>query len=445
MKEITFDILKEWNKKFDSNEANIIAMNATYKNGIHNASTNYEEVRNARHSFSTTIKTGDITNQKQSGRCWMFASLNFMRLEVMKKLNLKTMELSQNYPLFFDKLEKSNYFLENIIDTVTEPLNGRVVTYLLKDPMGDGGQWDMFASLVNKYGVVPKEAMPESTASSSTHELDRYLTLKLREYAKEIRNDYENGKSIEDLKNKKKTYLGTIYNMLCIALGKPPVKFTYEGYDKDEKFFRIEDITPTEFYNKYVGLNLDDYISVINAPTKDKPFDKSYTVKYLGNVLGGRKVKYLNLPIVELKKLAISQMKDNQAVWFGSDVGQYSTKVDGLMSLDAYDTDKLFGTSFNMTKAERLDYGESLMTHAMLLTGVNLEDDIPNRWRVENSWGKDAGHDGYYVMTDDWFDEYTYQVVINKKYLSKDQLAEFEETPIELEPWDPMGSLATVK
>lgn len=446
MKEITYEDLKKFEEDFDSSKANNIAMNAVVANGINKSALNYEEERTSRHNYSIKIETGDITNQKQSGRCWMFASLNFMRIELMKNLNLKTAELSQNYPLFYDKLEKTNYFLESIIDTVDEPLNERLLAHLLTDPLGDGGQWDMFVSLVKKYGVVPKEAMPETVSSSATRELDKYLTLKLREYAYKIRSEYENGMPKEELSTMKEDMLNEIYRMLTISLGKPPKKFTYEVVDKDNKFIRIENITPTEFYEKYIGINLDDYISIINAPTKDKPFNNTFTVEYLGNVVGGRKIKYLNLEIDELKKLAIKQLKDNKAVWFGSDVGQFSTRDGGYLSMSALDVDKLFSTKFNLTKEQRLDYGESLMTHAMLITGVNLdENDNANRWRVENSWGKEAGKDGYYVMTDRWFNEFVYQVVIDKKYLSEEQKKMYDKEPIKLKPWDPMGSLAINK
>ncbi len=446
MKDITVDLLKKYEKGFDSERFNEIAMNAVVNNGINKSAVNYGEVRRARHNYSITIETGDITNQKQSGRCWMFAALNLMRIEVMKNLNLKTVELSQSYPLFYDKLEKTNYFLDSIIKTVNEPLEERLVSHLLTDPLCDGGQWDMFVNLVKKYGVVPKDAMPESISSSATRELDRYLTLKLREFAHTIRSSHEKGKSVDELYNMKEEMLNTIYRMLTISLGKPPTEFTYEVSDKNGKFIRIENITPVDFYNKYVGIDLDDYISIINAPTKDKPYGKTFTVDYLGNVVEGREIKYLNLPIDDLKRLAIKQMKDNKPVWFGSDVGQFSTREDGILSTTLFDIDDLYTTTFPLTKEERLNYHESLMTHAMLLTGVNLDDqDLANRWRVENSWGKDVGKDGFYVMTDKWFDEFVYQVVINKKYLSKEQFEMFEQDPIRLHPWDPMGSLAKNK
>lgn len=445
-RQLTKETEAKFEERFSAYSKNRVAMNAVVKNGINAAAENFAAVRQTRHEFSVSVETGKITNQKASGRCWMFAALNVMRLEVMEKLNLESIELSQNYPLFYDKLEKSNYFLENIIETLDEPLEGRLVSHLLTDPLCDGGQWDMFANLVEKYGAVPKDAMPESAASSQTAEMDRYLTRKLREFACTLREAHKAGQTEEELRNKKEEMLETVYRMLCISLGTPPERFTYETRDKDKKFIRISDITPQEFYKKYICMDMNDYISLINAPTADKPYNRMYTVQYLGNVKGGRDVKYLNLPSEELKKAAIAQLCDGKAVWFGSDVGQSSNRTGGLLDLDAYDLSDLFGTDFPMTKAQRLDYGESLMTHAMVLTGVNIDENgKPNRWRVENSWGKDVGKDGYFVMSDRWFDEYTYQIVVNKKYLSDEQRALLAEEPIKLKPWDPMGSLAKTR
>jgi len=231
--------------------------------------------------------------------------------------------------------------------------------------------------------------------------------------------------------------------MLCIALGTPPKSFTFEARSKEDQFVRDTDITPLEFYEKYVGWSLGDYVSLINAPTADKPYGKTYTVKMLGSVIEGRPVKYLNLPIEELKNASIAQMKEGLPVWFGCDVGQSSLRDGGILDMNALKADELFGTTFGMTKAERLDYGESLMTHAMVFEGVNLDENgKPTRWRVENSWGDKAGKDGYYVMSDRWFDEFMYQVVVHKKYLSDEQREQFEQEPVMLEPWDPMGSLA---
>ncbi len=444
MKEnIGFDTLNAFEESFGADKKNRVAMHATIANGIFESCATVKAVAENRHAFSVTIKTGDMTNQKKSGRCWMFAAHNVMRMEIMDKLNLKNMELSQAYPLFWDKLEKSNHFLENILETLEEPLEGRIVSYLLKDPLGDGGQWDMFSNLIRKYGVVPKEAMPESKVSEETKTMNKLLTLKLREFACALRKGSSEGKDIGELRTLKETQLSTIYAMLCISIGIPPKEFTYETRDKDGKFIKISNSTPQQFYRDYVSLDLDDYVSLINAPTTDKPYGKTYTVQYLGNVRGGKAVSYLNLPIEDLKKAAIRQMQDGKAVWFGCDVGQSSDQKSGMMALDTYDLENLFSTTFLMDKAQRLDYGESLMTHAMVLTGVNLDEEgKPDRWRVENSWGEEPGEKGFFVMSDDWFNEFTYQIVVNVKYLSEEQRQMLKIEPIVLKPWDPMGSLA---
>ena len=436
--------LDSFSKSFNSEKQNQIAKNAAISSGILKASENFEAAYNNQHAFSITINSGLATDQKKSGRCWVFASLNLMRLEVMKKLNIENMELSQSYILFYDKLEKSNYFLENILSTLDEETNGRLINYLLEAPTNDGGQWDMFKSLVEKYGVVPKDVYPESYNSSNTSSLEEYLTKKLREYACILRSEYKKGKNIEALRNMKTKMLDTIYRILAISLGEPPKTFTWETYDKKKKFIKIENTTPKKFYKKYVNLNLDNYVCIINSPTKDKPFNKTYSVKYLGSVYGGKyPVKYLNLNIDRLKALAIKSLKDGKVIWFGSDVAQFSDMEKGYLTLDSYKLDELFNTTFNMTKEERLNYHESLMTHAMVITGVDLDSKgKPTKWKVENSWGEKVGNKGYYVMSDDWFSEYVYEIIIDKKYLTAKELEYLIQDPIMLEPWDPMGSLA---
>lgn len=431
---------------FFSERADIVAKNAVTSQGIRAAARVPEAVAKNSLDFDIDLTQGERTDQMHSGRCWMFASLNTMRYRSIKKFNLKTFELSQTYPLFWDKLEKSNWFLENIIDTVKEPLDGRLVSYLLTDPIGDGGQWDMFKALVKKYGVVPKEAMPETACSKNTRELDMYLTRYLRGAAKQLRDAAEQGKSADDLRAQKKAMLEDVYHILVTCLGEPPASFEVRLHDKDDKLVLSGTFTPQEFFDKAVGMNLDDYISLISAPTKDKPFMHTYTVSRLGNVVEAGGVKYLNLEAEELKRVAIAQLKDNLPVWFGSDVMQSYLTTDGIMDTSAVDVDSLFGFPVEtcLDKAARLDYGESLMTHAMVIEGVRLDSDgQPTLWKIENSWGKDHGRNGFDTLTNPWFDEYVYQVVVDKKYLTEEERHIFEtEKPTVLQPWDPMGSLA---
>ena len=272
--------------------------------------------------------------------------------------------------------------------------------------------------------------------------MNQILTLKLRGFASKLRKDHRNGKTLEELKDGKKGMVVEFYRLLTMFLGIPPKKFTFEYTDKDNKFHRDLNLTPKEFTAKYVDINLRDYISVINAPTQDKPFNKTFTVQYLGNVEGGNKVKYLNVDMKTFKELALAQLKDGIPVWFGSDVGQKMKRENGILDENIYAYEEVLQSEFELDKAGRLDYGESLMTHAMVFTGVNLMDDVPNRWKVENSWGEKIGEKGYFVMSDKWFEEYNYQIVINKKYLSEELKEIWKFEPIILKPWDPMGSLA---
>jgi bleomycin hydrolase len=361
----------------------------------------------------------------------------------MKKLNLQTFELSEVYQMFWDKLEKANYFLENIIETRAEPLDSRMLNALLSDPLSDGGQWDMFVNLVDKYGVVPKSLMPETYSSSNSDSMNTLLDSKLREYAKLLRDMCTKGSSVEELRKSKCELLDEFYRMLAIHLGKPPSNFYWEWRDKEKVFHRDGDVTPRDFYKKYVAVDLDDLVCLINAPTKDKPFNKIYTVQYLGNVIGGRPVRYLNVDMKTLKKAAVDMIKGNHAVWFGCDVGQMLETEMGAMDLNVYDYKIVYGTDFKLDKAGRLDYRNSEMTHAMVLTGVDLDEKgNPRKWRVENSWGALIGDRGYMYMMDEWFDEYVFEITVRKEYLSQELLSVLCTEPVVLQPWDPMGGLA---
>ncbi len=440
---INRELLERYSQDFRSDRTSRAACDAVTGNGLFKSSVNPAVAWKNNHEFSLTLKQGAITSQKQSGRCWLFAAMNVMRARIIQKCNLDTFELSQNYMMFWDKLEKSNWFLENILDTLEEESESRLLSFLLSDPLGDGGQWDMMANLVNKYGVVPKYSMPETTVSSSTREMNRVLTELLRGYACSLRKEAQAGAGRDTLEQSKTDMLNNIYRVLCICLGEPPRTVNMEVRDKEGNFIQEYDMTPQDFFKKYVDMDLHDYISLINAPTADKPFYHRYTVKMLGNVKEGAPVCYINLPIEELKAAAIAQLKAGEPVWFGCDMGPRINRDTGVMDLDIYDFKDILQIDLSMSKAERLDYGQSKMTHAMVFQGVNLAPDgKPTRWRVENSWGEDAGKKGYYVMSDDWFSEYMYQVVVNKKYLTKEQLAVLDTETIMLNPWDPMGSLA---
>ena len=449
MASVTADDLAAAREEVLSERANVVAKNAVSSNGIRAAARVPEGVGANAMTFDVEVTQGDRCDQQRSGRCWMFASLNTMRYRVIKKYGLKTFELSQTYPLFWDKLEKSNWFFENILDTLDEPLSGRLLAYLLEAPIGDGGQWDMFKSLVKKYGVVPKEAMPETACSRNTSEMDSYLTRYLRGAAKRLRESYAAGVGPEDLEEMKKEMMGDVYHLLVTCLGEPPASFEVRLRDKNDELVLSGTFTPQEFFETAVDMNVDDFVSLISAPTADKPFGHVYTVSRLGNVVEDGGVRYLNLPIERLKDAAIAQLRDDLPVWFGCDVGQSFIREEGIMDTAALDVDALFGFEVEgcMDRAERLDYGESLMTHAMVLEGVNLDaDGRPTLWKVENSWGKDHGRNGFDTLSDPWFDEYVYQVVVDRKYLTEEERATFDsEEPTVLAPWDPMGSLALAR
>lgn len=435
-------------EKFENayNQKSLKALqNSVLKSGICDATFNTKASIADQHVYSEDIRTGKVCNQKSSGRCWMFAALNNFRHKLNKDFNLPDFELSQTYTFFYDKLEKSNYFLESIIKTIDEDLDSRLVHFLLSMPQQDGGQWDMLVSIIQKYGVVPKYVMPEVFHSTNSNMLNTMLNKKLRRSAHILRQKRAENASIEQLQEIKEKILEEIYSFLCVSLGEPPKQFDFEYVDKENNFHRDENLTPLSFYEKYVGIDLNEYISLINAPTKDKPFHKTFTVDYLGNVVGGKQVKYLNVTMDELKAATIAQIQDGVSVWFGCDVGQSSERKLGLMDLNIFEIEQAYNQEFEMSKEISLDYCESLMTHAMVLSGVNLVNGKPNRWKVENSWGEDPGNKGYFLMTDEWMDKYTYQVVVNKKYLPKELQELIDTEPIVLKPWDPMGSLAIMK
>ena len=437
--------LEKFHKHFRKRENSQIIANAVIKNGINDSALNNESVKKMHYDFSEEIDVGKVTNQEKSGRCWMFAALNNIRYSISKNLNIKDhdFELSQSYTMFWDKLEKANYFLENIISTVELELDSRRVMWLLKEPTNDGGQWDMFTALIEKYGIVRKYAMPESYHSSNSRYLNKILSLKLRDLAKTLRKDFKLGADIESLREEKEEMLAEIYSILAYFLGEPPEEFDFEYKDKNGEFYRDSGLTPKEFYDKYSKVKMTDYVSIINAPTKDKPFDQAYTVEFLGNVKEGQQIHYLNLPIEKLIDYSTAQLKEGEPVWFGCDVGQWSDRDLGIMDTELFKYEDLLDTKFTLDKGQRLQYGESILTHAMVFTGVNLDDkEQAERWKVQNSWGEKVGDDGFFIMSNDWFKEFNYEVVINKKYLSEADLKSYQKDPVVLKPWDPMGSLA---
>lgn len=393
--------------------------------------------------FSLDLTKDKVSDQKASGRCWMFAALNTFRHKMIAGFQLEDFELSQAHTFFWDKYEKSNWFLEQVLSTADQELTSRKVKFLLDTPQQDGGQWDMVVSLFEKYGVVPKSVYPESISSSDSRELNQILNKLLRQDAQILRELVAEGANSAELQAKKEELLQEVFNFLAMNLGLPPRQFDFAYRDKDNHFNSESGLTPLIFYQKYVDLKLDDYVSIINAPTADKPYGRSYTVEMLGNVVGSKPVRYLNVEMGRLKELAIAQMQAGETVWFGSDVAQSSNRKAGVMAEGMHDFTASMDIRLTQDKAGRLDYSESLMTHAMVLTGVDLdENDKAKKWKVENSWGEKVGNKGYFVASDAWMDEYTYQIVVRKEFLTAAELAAYEAEPLVLSPWDPMGALA---
>ena len=441
---ILLKTITEFRKSTDANPQVRLARNAAVRGDVMDLAMDWEAFRRIDHTFSDIV-TGQmkVTNQKSSGRCWGFAGLNLFRIYLGRKYNLKKFEFSQNYFIFCDKLEKSNYFLENIIKTADEPLDGRLVMHLLTDPIQDGGQWHMFVNLIEKYGVLPQTEMPESFQSSQSMRMNRMITRKLRGFAKDLREAYKKGADTKKFRVMKEDMLRTIYQLLTICLGSPPEKFEWQIRDKDKKFHRFEKLNPKQFYKEHVGLDLNDYVCLINCPMSDKSYNEIYTVDYLGNVVEGSIIRYLNLPSKRLKEVAAASIKDDHPVWFGCDVGKYFHRNLGVMDMDIFDFELFYSTDFPMTKTDRLEFGDSQMTHAMLFTGVDLDGrGHPRKWQVENSWGEKRSDKGYDIMTDSWFDEYNYEVVVYKDYITKDEFSLYQKDPVVLPPWDPMGALA---
>lgn len=440
--EISPELTAKIRGKVDSDAAVRRSLNAVTSVGLNAAAMDHQKVVATPTSMSTKLDKWKVTNQKRSGRCWLFASLNLLRKDTMTKLNIEEFEFSQNYALFWEKYERSNYFLETMIALSGKALDSRPVQFLLGDVLNDGGQWDMLASVYMKYGVVPKEAMPETEASSNTQLLNGPLKVLLRRSALELREMVAAGKSMDEVRAHKEQILTEVYQILVINLGVPPVEFDWQWRDKDNEFHRDGTMTPKSFFDKYVDVDLSQYVCLVDDPRREHPKNAMMTVQYLGNVVGGQPVRYLNLDVKVMKEIAAALIEDGHPVWFGCDVGQQSERKTGLLVNGIYDYSDTLGVDLKTTKEQRVLMGESLMTHAMLLTGVDTEDGNTRRWRVENSWGDEVGEKGFFTMDDDWFSEYVFEVVVPKSALPEELAQILNQEPLALPAWDPMGALA---
>lgn len=438
--EITKKQIDKMRKEFESDSSARVAQNAVTSNNLSSVTLRRDLVQEIDFTFSTKLDEWKATNQKSSGRCWLFATLNLFRPGTMKKMNVKEFEFSQAHIHFWDKFERSNHFLEAIIETSGRPVDDRTIHFLLSDPIGDGGQWNMAMNLIRKHGLVPKSAYPESNSSSSTRWMNSILKDILRSSASEIRGVLDSGGSEKEARLHKESRMEDIWRVLCIHLGTPPESFEWQWRDKDKEFHRRGEMTPQEFADEFVDVDWEEYVCIVNDPRNE--YYQTYTVDYLQNVAGGPPVVYLNVPSDEMKSITQEILEDGMPVWMGCDVGKQMDRKRGLWDANLFETNELYGVDYGMSKADRLRYGQTMMTHAMLFTGVDVCDGKPRRWRVENSWGDDSGQKGFYTMNDNWYDEHMFEIAAPKKYLTDKMVKGLETVPIVLEAWDPMGSLA---
>jgi bleomycin hydrolase len=440
---LTPELLGRLQQGFEGNRAYRLAQNAVTQVAADDVALNRAIVTGTDHTFSHVLDDWAVTNQKQSGRCWMFAGLNLFRAGAIKRMGLKEFEFSQSYTLFWDKVERANYFLEAMIETAERPLDDRTVAFLLDHPLDDGGQWNMFVNLVKKHGVVPKAFMPETESSGNTRRMNSMAVAKLREGAKTLRDMAVRGAGYSELRNAKAAILEAVYRILAIHLGTPPSSFDWQWNDKDRAFHRDGTLTPQEFAARYVDLPLDDYVCLVDDPRPSSPYGRTFTVEYLGNVVGGERVKYLNVPVETMKQIAMRVLTDGEPVWFGCDTGKMMRRDMGIWDVSLFDYEGLYDTTFALDKAARLEYHQTAMNHAMLFTGVDVVDGAPRRWRVENSWGSEnTGRKGFFVMNDNWFDEHMFEIAARREHLPPNLRDAIDQEPIVLPAWDPMGSLA---
>jgi len=434
--------LQSLRDSFTADETNRIAMNAVTAAGIDKVAKNYDRARLLQRRFSTIVDNGEATHQDRSGRCWLFSSLNVARFVAKKNMNLEQFEFSQNYAMYYDKLERVNYFLKDMACLVEagEPEDSRLVQHLLREVMGDGGQWTMAMNVYKKYGAVPKDLFPETESSKNTDPMNNKLCKLLRQA---VAHMYENPENIDQIV-KNATEAG--HRILTIHLGEPPVSFDWEWTDKDDEFHRDGEITPVEFWKKYVGsADLESYVCLVDDPRKEHPKGRKIAIEHLGNVVGGDATEYLNVPNQFMKDCVRRVLVEQGIpVWFGAECGPMMDREAGAWATDLFEYDRVYGVRFDLSKEQRVRFGDSAMDHAMAFAGVDVADDgtTTRRWRVENSWGAKIADKGYFTMSDDWFTEYVYEVAVPKALLPEEYQKALEEPAISLPAWDPMGALA---
>ena len=436
---ITPEMLSKIKSSYQNTPENKALRNAIVANDINKLAANADNSTAFDAHFSNKVNSKAITDQKSSGRCWMFTGMNVMRSKAIAKHNLPDdFQFSQAYTFFWDQLEKSNLFLQAILDHRVRSMEDKYVEWLFKNPIGDGGQFTGVADLVTKYGLVPKDVMPETFSSNSTSRMSNILSLKLREFGLELR-DMANNKSTTEqmLQDRKTEMLKTIYRILVMTIGEPPTEFTWTQRDASGKVVSTDTYTPQSFFKKYVNEDFSKYYMIMNDPTRE--YYKVYEIEYDRHVYDGKNWVYLNLPMDEIAPIAIASIKDSTMMYFSCDVGKFLDRDKGWLDVNNYDYASLFGTSFNMTKKQRVATFASGSSHAMTLCAVDLDaNGKPLKWMVENSWGSSYGHNGFLIMTNEWFNEYMFRVVVEEKYIPAKIKTLTKQKPIMLPPWDPM-------
>ena len=437
---ISPELLDKISAAYEDNAYDKAISNALAGTSIATLAVNADNAAMIDTHFSDRVRTKGITDQKSSGRCWLFTGLNVLRAKMIDKYGLPGMEFSQSYLFFYDQLEKANLFLQGVIDTRELPFEDRKVDWLFSNPLSDGGQFTGVSNLVSKYGVVPAEAMPETYQANNTSQMANLLKLKLREDGLELRKAYEKGSNKNALQKMKVAQLSEIYRMLALCLGEPVKEFEWTRCDKENNIVSRKTYTPKSFYDEFIGEDLENnYVMIMNDPCRE--YGKVYEIDYDRHVYDGHNWLYINLPVERIKEMAIASIKDNVAMYFSCDVGKFINRSKGVLDIANFDYESLMGVKFGMDKKERVQTHASGSSHAMTLIAVDIVDGEPVKWMVENSWGPASGYKGCLIMTDEWFNEYMFRLVVEKKYVPEDILKMLEQTPEQLPAWDPMFSM----
>lgn len=435
---ISVDMLQSIKQSYQESASDKAIRNAIGGSDLKKLALNQDNLKGMDTYFSNKVESKGIANQKSSGRCWLFTGLNVMRAKMIAKYNLGAFEFSQNYCFFWDQLEKSNLFLQTVIDTNKKPMDDRQVEWLFKNPLSDGGQFTGISDIIGKYGVVPKEVMPETNSSDNTSQMANLLSLKLREFGLQLREQAAKGVKPAVLKKSKTEMLGAIYRMLTLNLGVPPTEFTWTRTDAKGNPVNTKQYTPLSFFQEYVNADLtNNYVMLMNDPTRE--YYKNYEIDLDRHRYDGKNWTYVNLPIEEIKEMAIKSIKDSTMMYFSCDVGKFLNSERGLLDIKNYDYASLMGTTFGMDKKQRVQSFASGSSHAMTLMAVDLDQSGKSKkWMVENSWGATNGYQGHLIMTDEWFNEYMFRLVVDKKYVPTKVLDILKQKPIRLPAWDPM-------